>query len=123
MRNLRKSFLKKRTYFYYPLILQCMQIIWVNVFKNTGLIVELSLINTLSLFIYIMLSIFDAKFHYKTSIFENIYLRLFACTVKLEDSKNVFVLLKTFAQILRNFAHLSVLKNKVSFVFKTVFKF
>ena len=52
--------------------------------------------------------------------------RLFACTVKVEGSKKLFDFLKIFAQvaqILRNFAHLSVLKNFAPFAFYMVFKF
>ena len=60
--------LKKTRFFYYPLLLQCMEIIWVNFFKNQGMGMKFNIKNTLSMAANIISSIHQVKFHSYTLI-------------------------------------------------------
>ena len=71
--QLAQKFSKNRTIFYYPRLLQCMQIIWVNIFKQMGFGIEFNLINIKNNFINHRNRIYEVKFFSKTHLFDNIY--------------------------------------------------
>ena len=64
-----QNFSKNLIFFYYPLLLQCMEIVWVKISKNNGMGMQFNIVNALSMAAYIIKSINDVKFHSHALIF------------------------------------------------------
>ena len=73
LRNMRNIISKNMLFFYYPLLLQCMEKLWVNFSKNKGMGMEFNIKNFISMAANIILSIYEVKFHSHTFIFGKVY--------------------------------------------------
>ena len=87
LRNICKKF-QKIWYFYYPLLLQCIEKIWVNFSKNKSMWMEFSLINVQNNICSYRKSIFDVKSS-SYSYFWKSLPRFFPCTVKAKGGKKI----------------------------------
>ena len=91
-----------------------------------GFGIEFNLINALSVVVNNTLSIYEVIFLSETHIFVKINPDYLILLNIREKTLGTIILLKKYAQIaqiLGNFAHVSVFKNIAQFAFKMVFKY